>query len=117
MVKIRIEESLSYLSLIQLVKINISQFLKNDLKKKKILLLFILINLLGISNGSAQKKICHIKFNVKGDIKTLENKVNRLEQVKRLPGNSDFFCYQIGLEHDSNQKPIMSKPIYACCRT
>ena len=99
------------------VKINISQLLKNDLKKKKILLLFILINLLVISNGSAQKKICHIKFNVKGDVKELENKVNRLNQIKRFPGNSDFFCYQIGLEHDSNLKPIRSKPIYACCRT
>ena len=100
-----------------MVKINISQFLKNDLKKKKILLLFILINLLGISNGSAQKKICHIKFNVKGNIKELENKVNLNNHIKRFPGNSDFFCYQIGLAHDSNLKPIRSKPIYACCRT
>ncbi|WP_269621778.1 hypothetical protein [Prochlorococcus marinus] len=27
-----------------------------------------------------------------------------------------FQCYQIGLEHDINRKPLIDNPIYACCR-
>ncbi|KGG10872.1 hypothetical protein EV11_1818 [Prochlorococcus sp. SS52] len=26
-------------------------------------------------------------------------------------------CYQIGLEHDEDKKPIEGKPIYACCQS
>ena len=78
---------------------------------------FIIIYLLDVSAGYTRKRICDIKFNVKEDVKELENRLNLQNPYKRFPGNSDFFCYQIGLEHDINQKPINTKPIYACCQT
>ncbi len=86
------------------------------LNKNRILVLFILLNLFYIPNGYTRKKICDIKFNVKEGVKELENKVNLQKRYKHFPGKSEFYCYQIGLEHDTNQKPISSKPIYACCQ-
>ncbi len=83
---------------------------------KSIFLLLIFINLLTFENAYSKKKICDIKFNVKEDVKELEKKVNLQSQKKSFPKNYTFYCYQIGLEHDTNQKPISEKPIYACCR-
>ena len=84
--------------------------------KRKLLALFILVNLLDISSGYTRKKVCNIKFNVQGTAKELENKINLQKSHKSFKRNSDVYCYQIGLEHDANQQPISSKPIYACCR-
>ncbi len=63
----------------------------------------------------ADKKFCEIKYNVKGDEKTLERRLNINLNSKFVIEKYNFNCYQIGLEHDKKKNPIKGKPIFACC--
>ena len=85
-------------------------------KINRIILFFIIIYLLDVSDVYARKRICDIKFNVKVGVKELENKLNMNNRNKILVSKSEYYCYQIGVEHDINLQPISTKPIYACCR-
>ena len=63
-----------------------------------------------------QSKICEIKYNQKGNSKSLERIANIKGDYKKVNQKGLFDCYRIGLEHDINRTPIINKPIYACCR-
>ncbi len=67
-------------------------------------------------NVLAQEKICLIKFNQRIGEKALERKINTSLKSNRTGIHENFYCYQIGLEHDANKMPIHNKPIYACCK-
>ncbi len=64
----------------------------------------------------AKSKICEIKFDVKSNAIVLEKKMNLTNFRSKSATKSLFQCYQIGLEHDINRKPLIDNPIYACCR-
>ena len=65
------------------------------------------------SAALTQSKICEIKYNQKVGAQTLERILNIKEKYKYLNEKGSFDCYQIGVEHDKNRRPIINKPIYA----
>ena len=79
--------------------------------------LLILITTLVIpSNIYAQKRICKIKYGEKMNTKRLEKKFFQQDLPESIQRKYGFECYQIGVEHDENKKPIAKSPIYACCQ-
>ena len=84
--------------------------------KVKRLLSFSVFLFINPSTTFAQNKLCEIKYDEKGGAYALERKVNIKEKHKYLNEKNLFECYRIGLEHDEDRKPILSKPIYACCK-
>ncbi len=76
-------------------------------------LFFLFTNSLDVLGAS---KICEIKFNQKGDEEAVERRVNIKSNSKHVNNKYAYDCYQIGVEHDKDKRPIANKPIYACCR-
>ena len=62
-----------------------------------------------------RERFCEIKFNVKGGEKALEKELNINFGSQLVKEKHNYDCYQIGVEHDKNKRPIQSKPIFACC--
>ena len=86
-------------------------------KSRKVILSLLFFYVMNTSQSLSQTKVCEIKFGEKKGIEALERKRNMQIQNNSYLGQSEFYCYQIGLEHDGNQNPIDSNPIYACCRS
>ena len=81
--------------------------------KKFILSSFLLFS--DIKIGLADERFCEIKFNIQIGEENLEKKLNIQYNSKFVAEKYNYDCYQIGLEHDKNYRPIEGKPIYACC--
>ena len=70
---------------------------------------------------STEKKIKESLYNVAqgGITSNWDNLVTTDEEQdvrkSKLTKKYNFNCYQIGVEHDKNKRPIQSKPIFACC--
>ena len=81
----------------------------------KVFIIFLALILVSTKSAKAGIRRCEIKYGETGDSSELEVKhfgkdIN--EEIKKKYG---LECYQIGLEHDLNKKPINEKPIFACC--
>ncbi len=83
--------------------------------KSKIFLSFLMIFFISPTTLLAQSKTCEIKYNEKGGAQTIERIAKIKAKYKHLSEKDLLDCYIIGLEHDENRKPIINKPIYACC--
>ena len=66
-------------------------------------------------NVYSQQRICEIKYGEKISEKRLEKKFFRNDLPESIIKKYGFDCYQIGVEHDSNKRPLQNKPIYSCC--
>ena len=83
----------------------------------KVFISFSLFFFIGQKNTFAQSKLCEIKYNEQGNINSLERKIN-IKGRNKIANEKDWFtCHKIGLEHDKNRNPILTKPIYACCKS
>ena len=76
-------------------------------------LLFLSIN----NQVMSQYKYCEIKFGETSGEEELENKYLKKALSNDIQNEYIFDCYPIGVEHDEHQKPILNKPIYACCQS
>ncbi|WP_036892494.1 hypothetical protein [Prochlorococcus marinus] len=87
------------------------------MQKKAINSLLIILVLFTCGNAPIQSKICEITFQHKGSAQSLERKMKQKSKLKYSKSKPKLNCYQIGLEHDEDKKPIEGKPIYACCQS
>ncbi len=63
----------------------------------------------------SQSKYCEIKYGEEVSEEELEKKYLKNKVSTDIEREPLFNCYLIGVEHDKNKKPILNKPIYACC--
>ena len=92
------------------------KFIDTLTNKLPILIFFLfIIQASNFLKAKSQSKSCVIKYGEPAGEYSLEKKY--LEEIKfsRVIPKHGVDCYQIGVEHDKNKKPINDKPIYACC--
>ncbi len=75
------------------------------------LIVFLFIVLFYSNPLESREKICEIKRGYSNLIELKKELNSKSSLVKGIAP----ICSQIGLEHDQNVQPILSKPIYACC--
>ncbi len=82
----------------------------NDIKKFYCFCLAFLF--IPFSQALAKPQICKIKYWSKANDRRIIRRMNRETKFDY----SSEKCKEIGNEYGSDRKPLLNKPIYACCR-
>ncbi len=94
---------------------NKNLFLMNANNMKSHIILT-LIFLSAINQVLSQSKYCDIKYGETASEEELERMHFGANYSEEMKEKYILECYQIGVEHNKNKQPILSKPIYACCQ-